>query len=408
MRIAAACAAAIMASVLAAGCFEGKGDFTINPDGSGKVVLDVTFPASPPWMAAPASATARATVGVPSEFPTARPTGPSGPASSSTTSARTPEDDMRDACYKILKQSVGVDAWKDVSFERAGTGPIHFKATAYFKDLARVRLYPDAEQTRMGCGPDGDALLLVLNKPTGADDVPSVPKLIAPADLAKQMKAERDSYNKAKGDLALEMSDLRLSLTFHVPGEPTEIKGLTMEEGALIMTIDGSRLLSSMDGPMADNAYLRDRIFAGRTFGAKGTAALRDHFIKKALECRGEAWARMTGNMRVQFDYESEVDAAKKAYPDMLIKLGLEKPKPVRPSTTGTGATSGAGVTPSSRAPAPAPAGTTEPGAAQPATPTTTKKPVTIFGPPTVTPKPPTMPTMPASPPSVPVLPPLP
>jgi len=399
MRIAAACAAALVAALLGAGCFEGKGDFTINPDGSGKVALDITFPASPPWMAA-ASAAGAAAKGAPSSlFPSAAPArSATSSAAGASSAARTPEDDMKDACYKILKQSVGIEAWKNVSFERTGSGPIHFRATAYFKDLAQVKIYPDAEKTRMGCGPDGDALLLVLYKPAPGDEdlQPKAGLIIAPDDLAKQMKAERDAYRKAKGDLALEMSDLRLSLVFHVPGEPVEIKGLNMEEAALVMAVDGSRLLGSMDGPMSDNAWVRDRIFAGQTLGAKGTATLRDHFIKRALEYKGEAWARMRGELRTQFDYATEVDAAKEAYPDMLVKLGLEKAKPVRPAATGTSATTTA------KTPAATPTGTARPTGAPAATPTGTRRPVTVFGPPTVVPK------MPATPPSIPMLPPLP
>ena len=42
---------------------------------------------------------------------------------------------------------------------------------------------------------------------------------------------------------------------------------------------------------------------------------------------KGEVWARMTGDFAVRFDYKAEVDEARKAFPAMMVDLGLDKPK---------------------------------------------------------------------------------
>ena len=39
----------IVATALAAGCFEGKADITLNPDGTGKIVGEITFRPTGPW-----------------------------------------------------------------------------------------------------------------------------------------------------------------------------------------------------------------------------------------------------------------------------------------------------------------------------------------------------------------------
>jgi hypothetical protein len=387
MRIIVACAAAILATGLASGCFEGKADLTLNPDGSGRIVCDLTFPALPPWTGP--AATAPATKAGPKGgtiFPTATPT------TGSPKVAKTPEDEMKDVCYRFLKQSQGIDAWKDVSFERLA-GSIHFKGTAYFKDLSKVQFYPDKVKTRMGFGPaeNGD-LMLVLNKPVGPDDslAPKAGISLTADDVIKQMKTERDSYHKAKGDLALEMMDMKLNLIFRLPGVAAPVKGLVEEDGACVMRVDGLRLLQSLDGPMADNIWLRKRIFSGQTLGAQPVTALKKYLDAQVFAYKGEAWARVSGDVHKQFDYAAEADAAKKAYPDMLVKLGLEKPKPVT-------------ATPTNR-----PASTTT--IRSTTSPTATARPSGgIFTPPPTVPvpaKPPALPGMPASPtPGVPWLP---
>jgi hypothetical protein len=38
----------------------------------------------------------------------------------------------------------------------------------------------------------------------------------------------------------------------------------------------------------------------------------------------------VTGPTRAKFNYEAEMEAAKKAQPDMMVTLGLEVPKPVK------------------------------------------------------------------------------
>jgi hypothetical protein len=348
MRAKLALAAVLLAAVLAPGCFEGKGDFTFNPDGSGKVVIDLTFPAAPPWTgtAAPApavtatsatkSGAAKSGPKSASPFPTVATATPT--AAGTLITAKTPEDGMKEVVLRLLNQTKGIDAWKDVSFELLGTS-IHFKGTAYFKDLSKVQMYPDKTKTRIGFAPQDDgSLLLVLNKPDGTeDDLP--PRVsLDPADLAKKMKSEREAYRKAKGDLSLDMLSMKLDLLFHVPGVPAPVKGLVEEDGALVMHVDGTRLLQSLDGPMADNLWLRKRILANETLGTQADAALKTYLNKQALAYKGESWARMTGDFRKRFDYAAEVETAKAAYSDMLVKLGLEKAKPAvkGSSTTGT------------------------------------------------------------------------
>ena len=152
-------AALVLSALFLAGCFEGKADFTFNPDGSGKVVGEILFPTRPPWLPV------RRTFGK-SETPPPPPS---------------PEDEMKECVTQIIKRSSGIDAWKDVSFERAADGRVRLKATLYFKDLAKVRFYPD-DRSRLTFGPDGtNALLLILSRAKPAAEPPKPGPAPAPA-----------------------------------------------------------------------------------------------------------------------------------------------------------------------------------------------------------------------------------
>jgi len=97
--------AVLAASALAAGCFEGKADLALNPDGTGKIVGDLTFTLEPPWTGPKRQTPARSGA-------SAAP----APAPAPEEEARPPEEQMKEVVYNILKRSSGIDAWKDVSF----------------------------------------------------------------------------------------------------------------------------------------------------------------------------------------------------------------------------------------------------------------------------------------------------
>jgi len=94
--------------VLVSGCFEDtKQEFTLNPDGSGKMLIESTF--------VPASEAIR------DDEPTA-------------------EAAVQEAVREILTRSEGIEAWRDVSFSELKDGSFFFRGTAYFSDLLSVKL----------------------------------------------------------------------------------------------------------------------------------------------------------------------------------------------------------------------------------------------------------------------------
>jgi hypothetical protein len=198
----------------------------------------------------------------------------------------------------MIKRSIGIDAWKDISFERGTDGRVHFKGTAYFKDLTKVRIYPD-DRTRINFGPDGTtALLLILNRAKPAAEPPKPSKPMTPEDLSKHIKELRDRYQQTKSTVTTELPGMKLDMVFHAPGT-----------------------LEAMDAQMSDGTVLRQWAAAGKSSNVK------ELMNERLFGLKGEIWARWKGPFKQRFDYAAEMDAAKKAQQQMMLKLGLDKPR---------------------------------------------------------------------------------
>jgi hypothetical protein len=299
-------AAGMAAGLLAAGCFEGKAEYTFNPDGTGKVVGEITFSME----------------------------GPFAPPKAVGDDLRTFDDEMKLVVTGILKKSIGVDAWKDVSFEKSPGDRVHFKGTAYFKEASKVKFFPDV-RPRVGCSSDGpDAMMLILLKgdtsetTTGA--LKLTPRALSTAELTAAIKTERDTYKKWKLSVETPYRGLKYTLLFNTPGTPGELHNMTSDGKALSAGLDGSGIIAMLDAYVADNAKMKELILSGGNLNAK---ALNEEVRGKLYGPKGETWAQLAG------PFKAEMEAAKKAMPDMMVRLGLDAPKTTTPTTPPKGGT---------------------------------------------------------------------
>jgi len=298
--------AVVAAAALAAGCFEGKADITLNPDGTGKIVGEITFRPTGPWAV-------RRT-------------------SKSDLQPDDPETQMKEIVRTILKSSRGVEAWKDVSFKRLPDDRIQFKGTAYFEDISKVKIHPDDARSRAAFGPEGDkVLLLILHRPEDTGRMSR--RRYSAESLAARMKSMRRSFREARWPIGLHLADMELDLRFHVPGVPNEVKGLEQLGRALTFSTTGPQLIRHMDSLVANHAELRRMAMAGQSLSGR---SLGKAISSKVFSQKGEVWAKMTGHFRPRFDYETEVEAAEDGQKEMLVKLGLEEERTSRSSSKRT------------------------------------------------------------------------
>ncbi|HEX4612535.1 MAG TPA: hypothetical protein VH092_30355, partial [Urbifossiella sp.] len=200
-------AAAALAALGMSGCVEGEQTFTLNPDGSGKVRIDVVM--APPGFL---------------EFG-----GGGGPEPETA-------DGFRQKALRVLLQSKGVGAWKDVAAGFNPDGRFKFAGTAYFDKIGEL----DIKELAMGGkgfsltpAPGGGLVLGPSGPGPGGPPIPepsgpfSGPGRKTPAEFAKMTDAELDGYiltdrikfQATRPLMRAVMSGVKMKVTYQLPGK---------------------------------------------------------------------------------------------------------------------------------------------------------------------------------------------
>ena len=300
------CLAAVLGTIILAGCLESRQDFVLNPDGSGKVVVDLLVMEMMPMM------------------------GEAGQGD--------PELPVKRMAREILDRSVMVDAWTDVAFDRADDGRIHFKGTAYFKEFGKMRL-SRSKVTGVSFTKD-DQGGMVLTMETAEKKPPSSatpPAKLSDDEIAQRIKDQRDKAQATRPMLELFMAKFKMDLVFRLPGTVAEATHFQREPGGAVrLTVEGQKILQVMDQLVADDAFMRDLVASGESFGPGGSR-MSDAINEKLFGSKAPVRVRVNGDLKPLFDYEAEAKKARDAYPKMIEQLGLDKlpPAPPRPQFRG-------------------------------------------------------------------------
>ena len=279
------------------GCFEMKQDSTVNPDGSGKVLVEMTQAAMPPMNMG------------------------SGEAAK-----MDPEMMLKGFAKKILEGSKGIETWADVSIVTTDDGRMTFKGTGYFKDVTKVQSGEgDASGTTWAKDEKGG---MVLTLDTSSKNSPekgeAKPVPATEEEMTKAIQAAKMQWQQMKPMMEMMLAKLKMDMIFRLPGTLAEVEGFTKQaDGSVRVTIEGAKLLAVMDKRMADEDYLKAAIKAGKD--PMQDKAEGEKMMNEAAGIKGSLKARVTGDLKPAFDFEKEVAAAKAAYPKMIEKLGLDK-----------------------------------------------------------------------------------
>ena len=284
----------LAAVVLLAGCLEVKQDYTLNPDCSGKVIVDLLAQEMP--------------INV-------------GQAD-----APDPEVLAKQTVRRMLDGADGVDAWADVAYNRTDDGRTHFKGTAYFKDLSKLKLsIAGLMGATLSKDDKGGLTLLIGGSPEAAKSPPPAPPKLTQEETDQRIKAQRERFKQMRPMMEMFFAKARVEMSFRLPAAPADVSNLRKDpDGTLRFVLDGGKALLAIDQLMADDEYVRERAAAGPEAGAgKNTAWLNDALNEKLFGSRAPVRARASGDLKPLFDYAAEVKAAKDAYPKMMERLGL-------------------------------------------------------------------------------------
>ena len=276
--------------LLTSGCFDTREDFTLNPDGSGKVVHECTFQAM--------------------NFNADNADQDAGKA-------------LTNAVRQVLEQAHGVDAWRDVTFKTLDDGRIYFRGTAYFKKLSDLDI---ENQTMLKFdwkkSADGGALLtLRTNEETQAGGMKmtrnkpaKATKTLTPEEQAKKIKLERGQFQQAMPMMSGILGNMKHAVVFHLPGKVTSSANFTnAAAGNLAITFDGAKLLAVMQKLVNDDAWCQQH----------GSTGFDDMQQKPALDAdmnqfvfgeKAPVSATVAVAAKPLFDYATEVAAAQAEY----------------------------------------------------------------------------------------------
>lgn len=272
------------------GCLELMQAYTINPDGSGKVMLETVMPARNQFAAQD--------------------------------QALKPEEIVKQTVQDRISSGEGIDAWSDISCQVTKEGKVHFKGTAYFSDINKLK----AEGGNGGVGggemtwtKQGDTMVLTM-KSKNEDDAAAPAEPLPDAEVNEKLQQEKMQYQQMKPMMAAIFEGLKVEISAKLPGKISEANIFTQKGDTATLSMTGKQMMAAMDKINADDNLMRAKIKAGKGKGED------DFMFEQMFGKKGPAQVKVTGASAPLFDYKAEVAKAKAAEAEMFKKLGVEKP----------------------------------------------------------------------------------
>jgi len=292
------------AALAVGGCFEMTQVLTLNPDGSGKMLMDSYMKAPPMMMGG-------------DDKPDAK-------------------EIAKGMAQQMVSGTNGVEAWSDLSYEVAKDGRTHIQGTAYFKDYTKLKLKQGGGMDFTWAKDPKGGMALEMKMADKDADAPAEKPKLTDEEVQDLIKAKRQEYEQMKPMMTMILGTMKMDMTFMLPGKLSEVNVFQKtEKGGVRLVFEGKKMLEVMDKIMADDKLLADTIKAGKDPMKGGPDP--DQITELMFGKKGPIRARGTGKLKPLFDYKADAAKAKKAMPAMLKNLGLEAPpsdKAETPSTT--------------------------------------------------------------------------
>jgi hypothetical protein len=258
---------------------------TLNPDGSGKAVIEVRQMGGGGL-------------------------GKGGPSLEDKARAANPENQLATARIAIMGCQ-GVEAWSDLSLSATPDAQVTFKGTAYFKNLDRFQIgVPGADQLSMTWNKGAKAGGVLKFDPLAIGPQPKPAKL-PPDELAKRVtKARADWQEERLYGLSRRIEPVVSDISFKLPGEPADVVGFKKEaDGTVHIKIDGKKYWAAVDALVADDKALGDAI---QLAGGEGfdSGVIWQVLQEMKYGAKLPMTATVKGEMKPPFDYAAEVKAA--------------------------------------------------------------------------------------------------
>lgn len=284
----------LIVCTLLTGCFDTKQEITLNPDGSGKVVIESTFSLSP-------------TLGG---------------------HGATPRDGLTNYIRKTLESAEGVEAWRDVSFRWHEDGRAFFRGTAFFQDLSKLKIEPMTGQGYSMTHDDvGNLIITLAVSPPPEFPIQKTSQPVTEESLARDRAALRSAMPLFKSTLGA----MRVDTTIHVPGAIKRCSNFeTNRPNRLNRLTEGAKFIEVLE-----DFLLNTNLDAARISGQQ--LQFEDLANEKLYGERGPILAVVKPSGARLFDYNSEVASARRDFAATAKTLNLagHVPNELKPALPG-------------------------------------------------------------------------
>jgi hypothetical protein len=284
----------ILPAVLAlalAGCLDEDNEFTLNPDGSGKVKIKCV----------------------------------AAPVSFDIGEKKTPDELLKKDVRETLENSEGVDAWADVVAGVRDDGKMSFVGTAYFKDVEHLKLKVmgiTSSGPELTVRKEKGALIVQLQGDNKEAKPAEPPGNLTEDQIKARMKEERAKYQQGKPVMESFIKDVKLRTRVNFPGALGEVHNFKkVGPNSVEIAFEGGKLLQTLESLMMDDAFLRKAVMEGRDLAASGPDT-EGAFVEKMFGEKAPVMASTQGPLKLSFNYEAEAAAARKNLPELLKKYG--------------------------------------------------------------------------------------
>ena len=332
------------AIVALAGCVETKDDFTINPDGSGKVVHELTFQPMSFDMTGGGTSFEMTPGEISLEMNVNEPPGESS-FDITSTEPDDPQAQVKKSVKEILTKSSGVDTWTDISYKMTIDDRVYFKGTAFFSDINKLSLHNAGFSSDMKLSfthdQSGQIIIEFQQEEQGesvetGETVQQVPPPLSEAELNQLVQQAKMQYNESKPMMMAVFSALKTETILHLPGKISQVSNFEkIDDSTVRIAFDGSKLISIMDQMMQNDDWLKEQIRAGKDPVSDGPES---GLVMNEMLFGEKAPIRVVLGQPAQqlFDYDAEVADAKANYDTMLEQLDLDKTETTMPTITDT------------------------------------------------------------------------
>ena len=274
----------LAALLMLAGCdTQTNQTYSLNPDGSGKVEIDIT----------------------------------KGPQMGYDKASMPPiEKRTADEVTALLTKAKGVDTWKGVTITPMEDGArFHITGTAYFSDVNKLEISNVVLAQINYSNKKGAALVMLKMKSK------NTPGKMKKADATARADRSIEQWNKQmKPAMETGMAKTDIHMTFLMPGGVAAVNGFAKKGNSASIHVEGPKLFKAIDTMQTDKKAIVADNLGGTT---KNTEAV----LYKGLTGKPNPISAATkGKLKPLFDYKKEMDEAKAAYPEMAKALGVTAP----------------------------------------------------------------------------------